>query len=365
MLANVALAATDLDALLERLTTGLVIITSGPSVPAAVAVLGTVDGRRIDGFLHSGDTLLWGDEALDACRRLGDATISAHLLDPTTVELVPELMSTPVIYENLQLEWLVWPRILSELRHRGGLTIFEIDAPDGCALLALRDQETVLDITSDHLAPGALDAITALAESESGTLRIRHRDADDQSARITMKPAVSSLTPGATAETIPAIAPAPSQPLPVPTAATPEAAPASATQDAPMKSAPAPAEDFPFGMDDLGIRAGLFEMAEPISPVAAATPSPELSAPAPHPGLQEITPRVTATMLPILLATVKTDLGPRTELRVTPTLQSAADEGWTPEALREAIADLVIPGVSKARLQRTADALATIVTEAA
>jgi hypothetical protein len=81
--------------------------------------------------------------------------------------------------------------------------------------------------------------------------------------------------------------------------------------------------------------------------------------------LQEITPRVTATMLPILLATVKTDLGPRTELRVTPTLQSAADEGWTPEALREAIADLVIPGVSKARLQRTADALATIVTEAA
>jgi hypothetical protein len=69
-------------------------------------------------------------------------------------------------------------------------------------------------------------------------------------------------------------------------------------------------------------------------------------------------------MLPILVDTVKTDLGPRTELRVTPTLQLATDEGWTPEALREAIADLVIPGVSKARLQRTADALATIVTEA-
>lgn len=401
MIADVPLSSTSLGALMERVTTGLIVITAPtPQDPRTVAVLGAVNGRPIDGFFHDGERLLWGVDAIEACPTLAGASVSVHLLDADVVALVPEIMRAPALYEGLELSWLVWPKLVSDLRKRDGLTVCEIETPTGCGTLVIRDHETVLAITSDHLAPGAPEAVNALAESELGTLRIRHtltpgpavkprqHLTGSKAQRLIHTPdPVSAMPPAVANPTLvdtPAEQPAPELPGPIeepalmrslapteepapmgslaPQAAAPSEAPLPLTTspdiDTAIASTPASADDFPFS-DDLDDLDGLFKTPE--APTESTVPELSATSPSPATTPNGSEPRVTAAMLPDLQEAVATELGPHNASRVLPTLDKAVAEQWTIEVLRQTVASQSIAAVAKPRMARLADALAAIV----
>jgi hypothetical protein len=113
-----------------------------------------------------------GDEALKLIRDAHSAMVSACRLPGDAMGIVGPLTRGAPCYADLRLEWVVWPRLLHDLRERGGTFVVELVAPTGRGVTVIQNGRQIATFAESHPAIGDPDLLDGLAAGGVGTIRI-------------------------------------------------------------------------------------------------------------------------------------------------------------------------------------------------
>jgi hypothetical protein len=174
-----------LDALAPAIGDGLIVIRRSPGV-GVILIRG---GRTTDTYAVEPERRAMGDEAITRIRSWDDAIVSAWRLGANVVEVLPPLVRCDPLYADLRLDWIIWNRLLSDLRARQGTYVVELTTIAGRGVTSIRDGVQVATYTDQHRELGDPSLVDDLAAAGSGAIRVLHDAQRSPSMRDIAPPA--------------------------------------------------------------------------------------------------------------------------------------------------------------------------------
>jgi len=113
-----------------------------------------------------------GDAALKQIRLAEGAAVSACRLSDDLMGLIGPLIRGEPCYGDLRLEWVVWPKLLSDLRERAGTFVVELTTPMGRAVTVVEKGRQTATFAESQPALGGSDLVDALAAGGVGSIRV-------------------------------------------------------------------------------------------------------------------------------------------------------------------------------------------------
>jgi hypothetical protein len=159
-----------LEALAPAIGDGLIVIRRSPGV----GVILIRSGRVTDTYAVEPERRAMGDEAITRIRSWDDAIVSAWRLGASVVDVLPPLVRCDPLYADLRLDWIIWNRLLSDLRARQGTYVVELTTIAGRGVTSIRDGVQVATYTDQHRELGDPSLVDDLAAAGSGAIRVLH-----------------------------------------------------------------------------------------------------------------------------------------------------------------------------------------------
>lgn len=100
------------------------------------------------------------------------ATVSARQLSDDAMVLVGPLIRAEPRYADLRLEWVVWPRLLNDLRERDQTFVVEVTTPNGRGITIIQGGRQIATFGESGAALGDADLLNDLAAGAVGTIRV-------------------------------------------------------------------------------------------------------------------------------------------------------------------------------------------------
>jgi hypothetical protein len=182
---DLPMRALVLDALAPAIGDGLIVIRRSPGV-GVILIRG---GRTTDTYAVEPERRAMGDEAITRIRSWDDAIVSAWRLGANVVEVLPPLVRCDPLYADLRLDWIIWNRLLSDLRARQGTYVVELTTIAGRGVTSIRDGVQVATYTDQHRELGDPSLVDDLAAAGSGAIRVLHDTQRSPSMRDIAPPA--------------------------------------------------------------------------------------------------------------------------------------------------------------------------------
>ena len=183
---DLPMRALVLDALGPAIGDGLIVIRRSPGV-GVILIRG---GRITDTYAVEPERRAMGDEAITRIRSWDDAIVSAWRLGASVVDVLPPLVRCDPLYADLRLDWIIWNRLLSDLRARQGTYVVELTTVAGRGVTSIRDGVQVATYTDKHRELGDPSLVDDLAAAGSGAIRVLH-DAQRSHSMRDIAPAAS------------------------------------------------------------------------------------------------------------------------------------------------------------------------------
>jgi hypothetical protein len=76
------------------------------------------------------------------------------------------------LYDDLQLRWVEWGRLLTDLRRSPGAFVVELTTPIGRGVTSIREGTHVVTYTDQHVGPGDPTMLDELARGGQGSIRV-------------------------------------------------------------------------------------------------------------------------------------------------------------------------------------------------
>jgi hypothetical protein len=168
MFEGLPLRALVLDALAPAVGSGTITLHDGERE----GVLVIRDGVVSETVWVSGGVRADGDETLAIMNASKAATVSACRLSDDAIALVGTLIRGDPCYADLRLEWVVWPRLVQDLRDRGETFVIELSTPTGRGVTVIQNGRQVATFAESHPALGTVDLLDDLATGGVGTIRV-------------------------------------------------------------------------------------------------------------------------------------------------------------------------------------------------
>ena len=178
-----------LEALAPAIGDGLIVIRRSPGV-GVILIRG---GRTTDTYAVEPERRAMGDEAITRIRSWDDAIVSAWRLSANVVEVLPPLVRCDPLYADLRLDWIIWNRLLSDLRARQGTYVVELTTMAGRGVTSIRDGVQVATYTDQHRELGDPSLVDDLAAAGSGAIRVLHDAQRSHSMRDIAPPASGNV----------------------------------------------------------------------------------------------------------------------------------------------------------------------------
>ncbi len=159
-----------LDELAPAIGDGLIVVRRSPSVGVLLVREGTIS----ETYAVEPDRRAAAEEASARIRAWDDAVVSAWRLAASVVGALPPLVRGDPLYADLRLDWIIWNRLLADLRSRPGTYVVEITTPAGRGVTSIRDGAQVATYTDEHRQLGDPSLVDELAAAGSGTIRVLH-----------------------------------------------------------------------------------------------------------------------------------------------------------------------------------------------
>lgn len=134
------------------------------------------EGKIFFAFHVEKDIVNTGRLALNLTVNMKDALVTVYNLPKDLIAFIPELVVTPIIYDNLKLGWLDWPSFYWELLRRNGKTIIEIQGINDAGVIFLRDGKALAVYTKSHPKLGPLQILKDLLLEKRASIRVRQID---------------------------------------------------------------------------------------------------------------------------------------------------------------------------------------------
>lgn len=157
-----------LEALAPAIGDGLIVVRRSPGV----GVLLIRAGRIGDIHAVEPEQRVSGDAAMARIAGWDDAIVSAWRLAANVIDVLPPLVRGNQLYADLRLEWVIWNRLLADLRSRRGTYIVEISTAAGRGVTSIRDGVQVATYTDRHRELGDPSLVDELAAAGSGAVRV-------------------------------------------------------------------------------------------------------------------------------------------------------------------------------------------------
>ena len=157
-----------LDALAPAIGDGLMVVRRSPGV-GVILIRG---GRITETYAVEPDQRRIGDEANERIRSWDDAVVSAWRLAASVIDALPPLVRGNPLYADLRLDWIIWDRLLADLRARSGTYVVELTTASGRGVTSIRDGVQVATYTDQHRELGDPALVDELAAAGSGTIRV-------------------------------------------------------------------------------------------------------------------------------------------------------------------------------------------------
>ena len=157
-----------LDALAPAIGDGLIVVRRSPGV----GVLLIRSGRIAEAYAVEPEHRAVSDDAIARMGGWGDAVVSAWRLSPEVIDVLPPLVRGNPVYAELRLEWVIWERLLADLRSRPGTYIIEVTTPAGRGVTSIRGGTQVATYTDQHRNLGDGSLVDELATAATGTIRV-------------------------------------------------------------------------------------------------------------------------------------------------------------------------------------------------
>jgi hypothetical protein len=168
MFESLPFGALVLDALAPAVGNGLISLHDGGGEGVIV-----VRGRAIaESVWVAEGARSTGDEAVELVRLAAGASVSACRLSDEAMTLVGQLIRSELCYGDLRLEWVVWPRLLDDLRERGRAFVVELTTPTGRGVTIIQQGRQTATFAESHPALGGPDLVDDLAAGGIGAIRI-------------------------------------------------------------------------------------------------------------------------------------------------------------------------------------------------
>ncbi|MBV9100174.1 MAG: hypothetical protein JOZ46_08870 [Candidatus Dormibacteraeota bacterium] len=157
-----------LEALAPVIGDGLIVIRRSPGV-GVILIRG---GRISEHYAVEPEHRAAGEEAVARIRSWEDAIVSAWRLQANVVEALPPLVRGDPLYADLRLDWIIWSRLLADIRARTGTYIVELNTAAGRGVSSIRDGVQVATYTDRHRELGDPSLVDELVASGTGTIRV-------------------------------------------------------------------------------------------------------------------------------------------------------------------------------------------------
>jgi hypothetical protein len=168
MFESLPFGALVLDALASAVGSGLISLHDGGREGVIVAR----DSVMSESVWVAEGTRSTGDEAIELIRLAAGATVSACRLSDEAMNLVGPLIRSELCYGDLRLEWVVWPRLLDDLRERGRAFVVELTTPTGRGVTIIQQGRPTATFAESYPALGGPDLVDDLAAGGIGAIRI-------------------------------------------------------------------------------------------------------------------------------------------------------------------------------------------------
>jgi hypothetical protein len=160
--------AVVLEALAPSVKAGIIVSRRGESAGVALVRGGVItDCLCIDGAIRT-----TGIEALQVMSQWGDSLVSAAQLSVAEVTVVHAFLRREPLYDDMQLRWVDWGRLLTDLRRSPGAFIVELSTPMGRGVTSIREGTHIATYSDQHVGPGDPAMLDELAHSGQGSIRV-------------------------------------------------------------------------------------------------------------------------------------------------------------------------------------------------
>ena len=169
-------------ALFERLPARAIVVDAlAPAVGNGIitmfeddrmGVLVVRDGDISDAVSIDDITRTIGEPALALMGRWDAAAMSAYRWTDSAMSLLEPLIRGEPCYDDLRLEWAVWPQLLDDLRARGGTFVVELFTPTGRGVTIIRGGERIATYSDSHPSLGDPELVDVLATGAVGSIRV-------------------------------------------------------------------------------------------------------------------------------------------------------------------------------------------------
>jgi hypothetical protein len=160
--------AVVLEALAPAVKAGIIVSRRGESAGVALVRGGAItECLCIDGATRTS-----GIEALQQMSQWSDSRVSAAQLSVAEVNVVHVFLRGDPLHDDLQLRWVEWSRLLTELRRSPGAFVVELSTPVGRAVTSIREGSHVATYSDRHVGPGDPTMLDELARGGQGLIRV-------------------------------------------------------------------------------------------------------------------------------------------------------------------------------------------------
>ncbi len=159
--------AVVVDALAPAVGNGVITLRNG----ADQGVLVIRSGSITETVWVAGGVRTTGEHAL-ALIHGNAATVSARKLSDDAMVVVEPLIRAEPRYADLRLEWVVWPRLLNDLRERDQTFVVEVTTPNGRGVTIIQSGRQIATFGESGATLGDTDLLNDLATGAVGTVRV-------------------------------------------------------------------------------------------------------------------------------------------------------------------------------------------------
>jgi hypothetical protein len=160
--------AVVLEALAPAVKAGVIVSRRGESAGVALVRGGAIT----ECLCIDGATKTSGIEALQQMSQWSDSHVSAAQLSVAEVNVVHVFLRGEPLHDDLQLRWVEWGRLLTELRRSPGAFVVELSTPAGRAVTSIREGSHVATYSDQHAGPGDPSMLDELARGGQGLIRV-------------------------------------------------------------------------------------------------------------------------------------------------------------------------------------------------
>jgi hypothetical protein len=160
--------AVVLEALAPAVKAGIIVSRRRESAGVALVRGGAItECLCIDGGARTS-----GLEALQRMSQWRDSLVSAAQLSVAEISVVHVFLRGDPLHDDLQLRWVEWGRLLTDLRRSPGAFVVELTTPAGRGVTSIREGTHVATYSDQHVGPGDPTMLDELARGGQGLIRV-------------------------------------------------------------------------------------------------------------------------------------------------------------------------------------------------